>query len=342
MLRNTAGQKWRVFAFNVTTNQEVLGDAANITAKLSRDYGTATALGQLNPIETEDGFYLFDLTQAETNAVDLAIYPESSTPDVQVIGVPGNFVTEVSSTPAPSSSSGSGGSTAFDGRMVGHGSTGGTYDFFCYNASNQVWNGSAFVAWNAVDFASYRVTASETHDERFVASAPDGTTSYELRARSAALATSYVVTFVVVSDGIVAFGTTGETYDFFLYDEDDNVWNGSAFVTWNGVNYVSYRVPSTELTGSGRFYYNSAPPSGTHRYELRVRGGTLDASDIVYVGEYVQSATAVTIVATESSLQRRVGHYLFGIRTAFSPDQTADIDDCIHDGLRRVDRKSVV
>lgn len=104
MLRNTAGQKWRVFAFNVTTNQEVTGDAANITAKLSKDYGTAVALTDVNPTETEDGFYLFDMTQTETNAVDLALYPESSTADVQVIGVPGNFVTEsgTGSTPAPS------------------------------------------------------------------------------------------------------------------------------------------------------------------------------------------------------------------------------------------------
>ena len=106
MLRNTSGQRWRVFAFNVTTNQEVTGDAANITAKLSKDYGTAKELADVNPTETEDGFYLFDLTQSETNAFDLAIYPESSTPDVQVIGVPGNFVTESSSgsTPAPSAS----------------------------------------------------------------------------------------------------------------------------------------------------------------------------------------------------------------------------------------------
>lgn len=41
-----------------------------------------------NPTETEDGYYLFDLTQEETNCDDLAIYPESSTADVQVFGVP--------------------------------------------------------------------------------------------------------------------------------------------------------------------------------------------------------------------------------------------------------------
>ena len=36
------------------------------------------------------------------------------------------------------------------------------------------------------------------------------------------------------------------------------------------------------------------------------------------------------------ALQERVGHYLFGTRTGFTADQEADIDDCIHDGLRRV------
>jgi len=36
------------------------------------------------------------------------------------------------------------------------------------------------------------------------------------------------------------------------------------------------------------------------------------------------------------SLLERVGHYLFGIRTGFSLDQTSDINDCIQDGIKRV------
>jgi len=36
------------------------------------------------------------------------------------------------------------------------------------------------------------------------------------------------------------------------------------------------------------------------------------------------------------SLLSRVGHYLFGIRADFTDDQTSDIEDCIHDGMRRV------
>lgn len=93
LLKNTASQKWRVFAFDRTTNAPVTGDAANITAKIAKDWGSATATNDTNPTEVEDGFYLFDLTQAETNANWLDLYPESSTSDVQVIGVPGSMGT---------------------------------------------------------------------------------------------------------------------------------------------------------------------------------------------------------------------------------------------------------
>ena len=93
MQKNITGQKWRVFAFNRTDNTPVTGDAANITAKLSKDWGAKTATGDTNPTETEDGYYEFDITQAESNANNLDLYPESSTADVQVIGVPGGQVT---------------------------------------------------------------------------------------------------------------------------------------------------------------------------------------------------------------------------------------------------------
>lgn len=88
MQKNTAGQKWYVFAFDRTTSSPVTGDALNITAKVSIDYGAATALGDLNPAEVEDGYYMFDLTQAETNGDHIAILPESTTPNVVVIGAP--------------------------------------------------------------------------------------------------------------------------------------------------------------------------------------------------------------------------------------------------------------
>lgn len=86
--KNTASQFLRVFAFNRLTNAPVTGDAANITAKLSKDWGARTATNDTNPTETESGFYLFTLTQAETNADNLQSYPVSATANVQVICEP--------------------------------------------------------------------------------------------------------------------------------------------------------------------------------------------------------------------------------------------------------------
>ncbi len=93
MQKNVASQKWLVFAFDRTDNTPKTGDAAQITAKVRKDYGTATAVGDTNPTEIEDGYYEFDLTQAETNANVLDLLPESSTSDIQVIGVPGRVFT---------------------------------------------------------------------------------------------------------------------------------------------------------------------------------------------------------------------------------------------------------
>ena len=58
--KNISGQKWMVFAFNTTDNTVVTGDAANITGKIRKDYGSATAITDVNPTEIEDGYYEFD------------------------------------------------------------------------------------------------------------------------------------------------------------------------------------------------------------------------------------------------------------------------------------------
>jgi hypothetical protein len=91
--KNVASQKWLVFAFDRTDNTPKTADAAQITAKIRLDYGTATAVTDTNPTEIEDGYYEFDLTQAETNADVLDILPESSTADIQVIGCPARVFT---------------------------------------------------------------------------------------------------------------------------------------------------------------------------------------------------------------------------------------------------------
>lgn len=95
--KNTAGQKWYVFAFNRTTNAPLTGDAANITAKIAKDFGAASAVTDTNPTEIEDGVYAFDLTQAETNADTLLLLPESSTANIQVLGMPAVIFTATTS-----------------------------------------------------------------------------------------------------------------------------------------------------------------------------------------------------------------------------------------------------
>ena len=93
MQKNKANQKWTVFAFDLTDNTPKTGDASNITANIRIDGGTAQALTDTNPTELEDGYYTFDLTQAETNGDLLILCPQSSTADIQVIGVPGAVYT---------------------------------------------------------------------------------------------------------------------------------------------------------------------------------------------------------------------------------------------------------
>ena len=91
--KNVGSQKWLVFAFDRTDNTPKAGDAANITAKIRKDYAAAAATNDTNPTEIEDGYYEFDLTQAESNADVIDLLPESSTADVQVIGVPARIFT---------------------------------------------------------------------------------------------------------------------------------------------------------------------------------------------------------------------------------------------------------
>lgn len=94
MLKNTAGQKWEVFAINESTSNPVDGDEANITAEIKIGAaGSLTALADVNPtpVPGKAGYYLFDLSQAETNANQIWLYPISSTSSVRVIPAPGTY-----------------------------------------------------------------------------------------------------------------------------------------------------------------------------------------------------------------------------------------------------------
>lgn len=97
MQKNVASQKLIVFAFTSTTNVEKTGDAANITAYVSKDYGAVTVLGDTSATEMDatnaKGYYLFDLTQAETNADTLLFSAKSATANIIVVAAPATVFT---------------------------------------------------------------------------------------------------------------------------------------------------------------------------------------------------------------------------------------------------------
>lgn len=97
MLKNTASQKVIVYAFDSTANTPKTGDAANLTAYVSKDFGAVTVLGDTSATEMDatnaKGYYLFDLTQAETNADTLLFSAKSSTANIVVLAMPATVYT---------------------------------------------------------------------------------------------------------------------------------------------------------------------------------------------------------------------------------------------------------
>lgn len=86
--KNVASQKVAVYARNMITGAAKTGDAANITAHISKDGGACAATDDVHPTELDatnaKGFYLFDSLQAETNADLLVITPVSATDDIEL------------------------------------------------------------------------------------------------------------------------------------------------------------------------------------------------------------------------------------------------------------------
>jgi hypothetical protein len=97
VFKNVASQKVIVYAFDSTTNLPKTGDAANLTAYVSKDYGAVTVLGDTSATEMDStnakGYYLFDLTQGETNGDTLLFSAKSSTANIVVIGSPATVFT---------------------------------------------------------------------------------------------------------------------------------------------------------------------------------------------------------------------------------------------------------
>lgn len=70
--KNVAGQQVSVFAYDTVAQVPKTGDAANITAQVSKDGGVSAASNDVNPTELDAtdhaGIYVFGLAQAESNA----------------------------------------------------------------------------------------------------------------------------------------------------------------------------------------------------------------------------------------------------------------------------------
>lgn len=97
MQKNVASQKLVVYAYDSTTNLPKTGDAANLTAYVSKDFGAVTILGDTSATEMDatnaKGFYLFDLTQGETNADTLVFTCKSATANIVVLANPATVFT---------------------------------------------------------------------------------------------------------------------------------------------------------------------------------------------------------------------------------------------------------
>ncbi len=92
MFKNVSGQTLTVFAFDATTGLPQTGDASNITAYVNKDYAGLNVLGDTSATEVDStnakGYYIFALTQGETNADTLLFTAKSVTSGIVVLGVP--------------------------------------------------------------------------------------------------------------------------------------------------------------------------------------------------------------------------------------------------------------
>jgi hypothetical protein len=86
MQKNVASQKIAFVVYDATTGLPKTGDAANLTAYVSKDGGAVTVLGDTAAAEMDStnakGCYLFDLAQAETNADMLVFTCKSATANI--------------------------------------------------------------------------------------------------------------------------------------------------------------------------------------------------------------------------------------------------------------------
>jgi len=89
VFKNVASQKVTLLVIDTAANTPKTGDAANLTAYVSKDDGAVTALTDTSASELDatnaPGLYSFDLTQAESNADKLLFSAKSSTSGIRVV-----------------------------------------------------------------------------------------------------------------------------------------------------------------------------------------------------------------------------------------------------------------
>ena len=84
LFKNDSNQGVYFYAHNVAVDAPKTGDAANITAVISKDGAGAAATATVHPTEIGGGVYWLPLSQNETNAGALAMVFSSTMADVQI------------------------------------------------------------------------------------------------------------------------------------------------------------------------------------------------------------------------------------------------------------------
>jgi hypothetical protein len=96
MLKNQTGQKIRIFVYDLENDCGKTGDAANITAYLSKDNAAAVQTDDVHPAEVDStnmpGIYEFDMTQAESNCYEYLLYAKTTTANMQIDIVKGQTI----------------------------------------------------------------------------------------------------------------------------------------------------------------------------------------------------------------------------------------------------------
>ena len=97
MERNVAG-KFYVYAVGgpdhpTLAGKPITGDLANISVEISKDGGVLAAIGDTTGVEIGKGYYVFDGTATETDAIEILVVGESTTAEVIVYGAPANITT---------------------------------------------------------------------------------------------------------------------------------------------------------------------------------------------------------------------------------------------------------